>query len=214
MLVLHYTGMRSAAEAVARLRDPAAKVSAHYLIDEDGSIVALVPDERRAWHAGVSWWRGQGNLNDVAIGIELVNPGHEWGYRPFPRPQMTALLGLASRLVERWAIPPDRVLGHSDVAPARKDDPGELFDWSSLARAGLCLPVPEAEPLPPDAAAAAAALAWFGYAGPGQGVPLATTLRAFQRRWRSGRCDGALDAGTMGLVTAVAGLRPGRPGIT
>jgi N-acetylmuramoyl-L-alanine amidase len=207
MLVVHYTGMRSAAEALDRLCDPAAKVSAHYLIDEDGTVVALVPDELRAWHAGVSWWRGCAGLNDVSIGIELVNPGHEWGYRPFPATQMAALVELAAALVRRWGIPTDRVLGHSDITPTRKDDPGELFDWPLLARAGLCLSVPSAPIIVPDPAAAAAALCWFGYAGAAEGVPLPVALRAFQRRWRPARCDGALDGETMGLTVAVAGLR-------
>ncbi len=214
MLVLHYTGMRDAAAALERLRDPAAKVSAHYLIDEDGTVAALVPDELRAWHAGVSWWHGRGRLNDVSIGIELVNPGHEWGYRAFPAPQMLALLELTSALMERWSIPIERVLGHSDIAPARKEDPGELFEWRQLADAGLCLPVPEAVPAAPDAAAAAAALARFGYAGPAEGVPFAATLRAFQRRWRPACCDGSLDAATMGLALAVACLRRDRPAPT
>ncbi len=132
--MLHYTGMRSAAEALERLCDPAAKVSAHYLIDEDGTVVALVPDELRAWHAGVSWWQGRATLNDVSLGIELVNPGHAWGYRPFPDAQMAALVELAASLVARFRIAPFRVVGHSDIAPVRKDDPGELFDWPRLAQ--------------------------------------------------------------------------------
>ena len=213
MLVLHYTGMRSATDALARLCDPAAKVSAHYLIDEDGTVVALVPDELRAWHAGVSWWRGRSGLNDVSIGIELVNPGHEWGYRPFPAAQMAALLELAHGLVRRWAIPAERVLGHSDIAPARKEDPGELFDWPQLARAGLCPPVPEVPPVPPDEVAAAGALASIGYAGAPQGVPLDVALRAFQRRWRPARCDGVLDGDTMARLLAVARL-PAEPAAT
>ena len=102
-------------------------------------MVALVPERQRAWHAGVSWWQGRGALNDVSLGIELVNPGHEWGYRPFPEPQMAALVELAGRLVRRWQIPPDRVVAHSDIAPARKEDPGELFEWRRLAAGGLCL---------------------------------------------------------------------------
>src|SRR5690606_32120709 len=126
-LILHYTGMPSAAAAVNRLCDPAAKVSAHYLIDEDGSVVQLVPEERRAWHAGVSEWQGRPGLNDCSIGIELVNPGHEWGYRPFTEAQYEACIALCRAILERWPIPPGRVLAHSDVAPARKQDPGELF---------------------------------------------------------------------------------------
>src|SRR4051794_26248829 len=144
MLVLHYTGMPTAAAALDRLLDPAAKVSAHYLVDEDGSVVAMVPERQRAWHAGVSWWQGRGALNDVSLGIELVNPGHEWGYRPFPGPQMAALVELAARLARRWQIAPDRVVAHSDIAPARKEDPGELFEWRRLAGEGLCPATPSA----------------------------------------------------------------------
>ena len=203
LLVLHYTGMRSAAAALDRLRDPAAKVSAHYLVDEDGTVVALVPDEMRAWHAGASCWQGRTTLNDVSLGIELVNPGHEWGYRPFPGGQMAALLTLAEALCRRWAIPPDRVVGHSDIAPTRKDDPGELFDWPALARAGLCHAVPAAAPVRPDAVAATAAMSRFGYPD----APMNALVRSFQRRWRPARCDGALDAETMGVALAVGALR-------
>ncbi len=207
MLVLHYTGMRSAAQALARLCDPAARVSAHYLIDEGGEVVALVPDELRAWHAGVSWWRGRANLNEVSLGIELVNPGHEWGYRPFPDAQMASLLELTTSLASRWQLSPARVVGHSDIAPARKDDPGELFEWDRLARKGLCLSAPAAETVEPDAAEASDALARIGYAGEAQGVPLAVAVRAFQRRWRQRLCDGVLDMETMGMVLAVARLQ-------
>lgn len=206
MLVLHYTGMRSAAAAIERLRDPAAKVSAHYLIDEDGTVVALVPEPRRAWHAGVSWWRGRADLNDVSIGIELVNPGHEWGYRPFPEPQMAVLVELALGIIHRWSIPPTQVLGHSDIAPARKDDPGELFDWRRLAVAGLGYWPAITQPRPPDPLLAARLLAGIGYAGEAQGVTLATALRAFQRHYRQACCDGVLDAATMGHLLAVAAL--------
>lgn len=211
MLVLHYTGMSSAAAALARLRDPAAKVSAHYLLDEDGSVTALVPEAERAWHAGVSWWRGRVGLNDVSVGIELVNPGHEWGYRPFPAAQMAVLAELARDIVRRWAIPPARIVGHSDVAPARKQDPGELFAWAELARAGLGLWPDRAEVEPPDKGTAAALLAEIGYQPPGAALPLAVILAAFQRRYRQARVDGVLDAETMGLLRATARLcAPGR----
>ncbi|HEX2479239.1 MAG TPA: N-acetylmuramoyl-L-alanine amidase, partial [Geminicoccaceae bacterium] len=138
-LILHYTGMPTAAAALARLRDPDAKVSAHYLIDEDGDVVHLVPEERRAWHAGVSSWAGRARLNDCSIGIELVNPGHEWGYRPFTDAQYDACVELCRAILARWPIAPRGVLAHSDVAPARKQDPGELFDWARLAAAGVGL---------------------------------------------------------------------------
>ena len=206
MLVLHYTGMPTAAAALDRLCDPVAKVSAHYLIDEDGTVVALVPDAARAWHAGVSWWQGRGRLNDVSLGIELVNPGHEWGYRPFPEPQMAALVELGQALVDRWRIPAGRVVAHSDIAPDRKEDPGELFDWPRLARAGIGQ-WPGATLLrPPNEPEATTALSRIGYPGSAQGVSLEIALRAFQRHYRPSRRDGSLDAETMGLVVAVAGL--------
>ena len=136
MVILHYTGMRTAEEALERLCDPDAEVSAHYAIDEDGEILRLVDESRRAWHAGQSCWRGDTDINDRSIGIELVNPGHEFGYRAFPEPQMTALEELLGDIVRRRGIAPARILGHSDVAPARKRDPGELFDWRGWPERG------------------------------------------------------------------------------
>jgi N-acetylmuramoyl-L-alanine amidase len=138
-LVLHYTGMRTGGEALARLCDPEAKVSAHYVVEEDGRIFALVPEEKRAWHAGVSHWRGRDNLNDTSIGIEIVNPGHEFGYRPFPKVQMEAVAALCREILSRHPIPARNVVGHSDIAPDRKEDPGELFDWAGLAGQGIGL---------------------------------------------------------------------------
>ncbi|MFN3077518.1 MAG: N-acetylmuramoyl-L-alanine amidase [Alphaproteobacteria bacterium] len=139
MLVLHYTGMKSATAALERMCDATAEVSAHYMIDEDGTTYQLVPEERRAWHAGVSSWRGLRDINARSIGIELVNPGHEHGYRPFPETQMAALETLAGEIVARHGIEPRNVVAHSDIAPQRKEDPGELFDWARLARAGIGL---------------------------------------------------------------------------
>ena len=139
MLVLHYTGMASAEAALARLTDPDAKVSAHWCVGEDGALWRLVPEQRRAWHAGRSLWRGRAGVNDRSIGIELVNPGHAFGYRPFPRPQMDALLALARAVLSRHPIPPRNVVAHADVAPLRRADPGELFDWERLAREGVGL---------------------------------------------------------------------------
>ena len=191
MVVLHYTGMQSAADAEARLCDPAAKVSAHYLIDEDGTVVSLVPEEKRAWHAGRSYWRGITDVNSASIGIELANPGHEWGYRPFPDAQMEALLPLLADIVERHEIPPANVVGHSDIAPARKEDPGELFDWDLLARLRIALPVPKAKMrlIYDNAGAFYLALERFGYdISDGRAA-----VRAFQRRWRPQRIDGELD---------------------
>lgn len=137
LLILHYTGMQTAREAIARLCDPAAEVSAHYVIDEDGSVIHLVADKHRAWHAGKSCWRGEADINSHSIGIELVNPGHEFGYREFPATQITALDELSQKLMRKHGIVPANVLGHSDVAPARKTDPGELFPWEALAAEGI-----------------------------------------------------------------------------
>jgi N-acetylmuramoyl-L-alanine amidase len=197
ILILHYTGMTSAGAALARLTDAEAAVSAHYVIDEDGITYALVDEARRAWHAGVSFWAGADNLNDRSIGIELVNPGHEFGYRPFPEPQMRALEVLAREIIVRHGIPAHRVLGHSDVAPTRKQDPGELFDWPRLARAGIgawprpsaCTATPGMPLTAEEAAEARVLLAGYGYALD----DLPAAVAAFQRHFRPGRIDGALD---------------------
>ena len=150
MLVLHYTGMPTGEEALARLRDPEAKVSAHYVVEEDGRVFALVPEERRAWHAGRSFWKGQTDINGASIGLEIVNPGHEFGYRPFPDAQIAAVMALVADVRSRWMVPDVNIVGHSDVAPDRKDDPGELFPWKRLAEAGhgLWVEAPAAPGLP------------------------------------------------------------------
>jgi len=212
MLVLHYTGMRTAGEAIDRLCDPAAKVSAHYVIDEDGTVWRLVAESERAWHAGVSFWQGTTDVNAHSIGIELVNPGHEWGYRGFPEPQMAALETLARGILDRHEIPADRVVGHSDVAPERKQDPGELMDWRRLARAGIGLWPGEGTP-PPDLAAAQAMLSAIGYRISVSGAVDEQTrlvLTAFQRRFRPRSIDGVLDAETGGLIAGLAALRARR----
>nr|MBA3812059.1 N-acetylmuramoyl-L-alanine amidase [Caulobacteraceae bacterium] len=136
MIVLHYTGMPTGEGALARLIDPAAKVSAHYLVEEDGRVFALVAEARRAWHAGKAVWGGQTDINGASIGIEMVNPGHEFGYRPFPDRQIEATTRLIADVRSRWTVPDARILGHSDVAPERKQDPGESFPWKRLALAG------------------------------------------------------------------------------
>jgi N-acetylmuramoyl-L-alanine amidase len=211
-LVLHYTGMRSAEAALARLCDPAAKVSAHYLVDEDGTVFALVPEAERAWHAGRSWWRGRSGLNDVSVGIEIVNPGHEWGYRPFPEPQVAAVVDLARGVVGRWSIRPWQVVAHSDVAPDRKEDPGELFDWRRLAAAGVGLwlegdeAAGEGSGDAANEAAARALLAEVGYPLETQGVPWPKALAAFQRRFRPELVDGLPDLGSVSRLRALAGL--------
>lgn len=202
MLVLHYTGMRNAEAALRRLCDPATKVSAHYVIDEDGTVIALVPEDRRAWHAGVSWWRGREDVNVRSIGIELVNPGHEFGYRAFPDAQMAALVTLARDILTRYPIEARNIVGHSDVAPGRKTDPGELFDWPHLAAAGIGLWPADAGPAPEGRTApdiVATALAEFGY----RTDDLEAAVNAFQRHFRPAVIDGVADAETVGRLDAL-----------
>ncbi|MEQ8666392.1 MAG: N-acetylmuramoyl-L-alanine amidase [Rhodospirillales bacterium] len=201
MLVLHYTGMPSANDALVRLCNPDAKVSAHYLVDEDGSVHALVDEENRAWHAGVAYWRGHTNVNARSIGIELVNPGHEWGLKPFPDAQMAALSALAKDIVVRHAVPARNVVGHSDVAPRRKQDPGELFDWRRLADVGIGLWPAAGELLSgPSGADVVHLLNEIGY----ETEDMTATLTAFQRRFRPESIDGEVDAETAALIDAVA----------
>jgi N-acetylmuramoyl-L-alanine amidase len=198
MVVLHYTGMVDAEAAIERLCDPAAKVSAHYLISEPGEIVSLVDEDSRAWHAGVSWWRGIADVNSASVGIELANPGHELGYRPFAAAQMSALMALLPAIVARHGIAPANVVGHSDIAPTRKVDPGELFDWEWLARRGLALPRPHGALVDPgwDEVGLGAALNRFGYAVD----DLPATIRAFQRRFRPEAVSGLGDAETRSIL--------------
>jgi N-acetylmuramoyl-L-alanine amidase len=147
ILVMHYTGMQSGAAAIQRLTDEASRVSSHYTVDEDGTIYSHVPEDCRAWHAGKSYWAGATDINARSIGIEIVNPGHEFGYRSFPDAQIAAVIELSLDIFSRHAIPPERVLAHSDIAPARKQDPGELFPWEMLAKAGIGV-WPELPPTP------------------------------------------------------------------
>ncbi|MXP25763.1 N-acetylmuramoyl-L-alanine amidase [Altererythrobacter indicus] len=201
MVVLHYTGMRSAEEALERMCDPAAEVSAHYMIDEEGIVTRLVAEDKRAWHAGRSYWRGETDVNSASIGIELVNPGHEWGYRPFPAAQMDALIPLLAAIVRKYDIPRANVVGHSDIAPARKDDPGELFDWERIARHRLALARPDVTLGDPfeNEGALYLALERFGYdITDGHAV-----IRAFQRRWRPERIDGEIDLEIGALLFAL-----------
>jgi N-acetylmuramoyl-L-alanine amidase len=189
--VLHYTGMADAASAITRLRDPEARVSCHYLVDEDGQVLRMVAEDKRAWHAGQSYWRGVQNVNSASIGIEIVNPGHEFGYRPFTAPQMDALLPLLAGIVQRHQIPRANVVGHSDVAPARKQDPGELFDWALLARHKLAVARPTrglVDPLWTDGGFLLA-LERYGYdVREAEGA-----VTAFQRRFRPELVDGEID---------------------
>ncbi len=196
MLVLHYTGMEDAGSALARLCDPAAKVSAHYLIDEDGSVYHLVDEDKRAWHAGESYWRGHTDINARSIGIELVNPGHEFGYRPFSDPQMVALIELAQRIVTEYSIPAVNIVGHSDIAPVRKQDPGELFDWRRLAENGLGYWPDDRSQTPPSDISSSTMLSEIGY----EIGDTEATIRAFQRRYVPGKIDGHADAVTVAAL--------------
>lgn len=205
LVVLHYTGMRSAAAALARLTDPGAKVSAHYVIDRDGAALALVPEDRRAWHAGVAGWGAISDVNGHSIGIELVNPGHDWGYRPFPPAQIEALVALCLAIRARHGLPPRAVVGHSDVAPARKIDPGELFPWRLIAGHGLGVWPAAWTNAPPDIGAALEGLRAIGYRPDLPDTGPAKVIAAFQRHWRPGSIDGRLDPETMGLIAAVRG---------
>jgi N-acetylmuramoyl-L-alanine amidase len=222
MLVLHYTGMQTAEEAIARLRDAEARVSAHYVVDEDGTLYALVPEERRAWHAGKGVWQGETDCNAASIGIEIVNPGHEWGYRDFPDVQIDAVIALIADIRSRWTIPDDRIIGHSDLAPDRKEDPGERFPWKRLAGEGHGLWFePAAErvaalgaPLRPGDAGLGATVLSAGLHKLGYGVeprgeydePLRLAVTAFQRHWRPGRVDGVADGETRARLVGLLQL--------
>ena len=197
ILLLHYTGMPTAAAALDRLCDPAAEVSAHYLIAEDGTVWRLVDEARRAWHAGEAFWAGDTDINSRSIGIELANPGHGADYGTFPDAQMESLAALAQEIVGRHPIPAHRVLGHSDVAPGRKRDPGELFDWRSLAERGIGLWSETSVP-PAGIADAAALLRRFGYRDAS-----ADAIAAFQLHFRPSSVTGIADPET---VTRLADL--------
>ena len=195
MLVLHYTGMTSGAAALERLCDAQARVSAHYTIDEDGTVYRHVPEDRRAWHAGVSHWAGISNVNARSIGIELVNPGHEYGYRAFPDVQVASLIRLSQGIVMRHPIATSQVLAHSDVAPARKEDPGELFPWEKLAAAGIGLwPQGSAGEVGPEG------LVRYGY---DPDAPQDKVITAFQRHFRPTRLDGKWDAECAALLASL-----------
>lgn len=195
--------MQSASEARARLIDPSAEVSAHYLIDEDGSVECLVPEDLVAWHAGLSAWRAMNGLNHHSIGVEIVNPGHEWGYRPFPTAQIERVIALSHEIIRRHPIPASNILAHSDVAPARKQDPGELFPWQDLAAAGLGI-WPDAIDCVADNMSAQEMLQAIGYRFDQAGTTLAHVITAFQRRYRPACVDGEVDSETMALIRGLA----------
>jgi len=220
MIVLHYTGMQSAEGAIERLCDTASQVSSHYLIDEQGRITRMVPDEKRAWHAGVSNWMGKSDLNNCSIGIEIANGGHDFGQPPYPQMQILALIGLCRDLMARHGIPSKRVLGHSDIAPARKEDPGEWFPWDVLASAGIGQWV---EPAPiedgPELAEGDRGdtvaelqfrLASFGYGLEVLGVYDVQTkavVAAFQRHFRPVKVDGVADVSTIATLVKLLALK-------
>ena len=221
MLILHYTGMESGQAALNQLRDPEKKLSSHYVVEEDGTVFRLVPEERRAWHAGISHWRGHSPLNGRSIGIEIVNPGHRWGYRDFPVLQLASVCDLCLGILSRHPIPARNVLAHSDVAPDRREDPGEKFDWPQLAQEGVGLwpdGVPDLGPMKAARDAASLrevrrALTNIGYLVAPEGPldpALSTVLRAFQRHWRPEAITGQADAGTLARLIAVARLCSGR----
>jgi len=202
MLVFHYTGMESAGAALARLCDGSAEVSAHYFVDEDGSVLQLVEEKERAWHAGVASWRVNSNINQRSIGIEIVNPGHEFGYRAFTEAQMVSVIALSKDILDRHNIPPRNVVGHSDVAPTRKTDPGELFDWQGLAGEGIGLWPEEASALEMEKDTVAGHLQTIGY----DIADFSKALRAFQRHFRGERVTGRIDADTARRLSGLAGM--------
>ncbi|MBJ26912.1 MAG: N-acetylmuramoyl-L-alanine amidase [Alphaproteobacteria bacterium] len=213
-LIFHYTGMISNQAALERMTDPKAKVSAHWCIDENGTAYKIVPEHLRAWHAGKSWWRGRSNLNNISIGIEVVNPGHEFGYRPFTLQQMNSIVILCHQILKRHPINPRNIVGHSDVAPDRKKDPGELFDWRRLSNEGIGIwPRSIIEPgnsrilkikdYGPEVKLCQKKLAKFGYGLYQDGIYGEKTqmvVMAFQRHYRQARVDGVLDHGTTAIL--------------
>lgn len=215
-VILHYTGMQTGEEALRRLCDPESKVSAHFLIDENGAAHQLVAPGMRAWHAGVSHWSGRDGMNHTSIGIELVNPGHEFGYRPFPLVQIDRLLELLAALEKLFEIPKHRYLGHSDVAPDRKQDPGELFPWRQLAALGFGVwadcPRNDKTILAKkgmvgmESASLNKSLRNIGYSVPVSEEFSQVTLDAlvaFQRHWRPEDVNGCLDKGTKNALSDI-----------
>ncbi|VXC91852.1 N-acetylmuramoyl-L-alanine amidase [Sphingomonas sp. AX6] len=206
MIVLHYTGMETGEAAIERLRDPAAKVSSHYLVAEDGTILRMVDEDKRAWHAGRSHWRGVKDINSASVGIEIVNPGHEWGYRPFPEEQVAAVIRLVHEIKDRHEITRGNIVGHSDIAPARKQDPGELFPWGKLARLRLALPRPTKNLMDPGWTDGGFLLALERFGYDVEDGPAAVT--AFQRRFRPEMVDGIIDAECRMLLLALLLPKP------
>ncbi|MBC7582842.1 N-acetylmuramoyl-L-alanine amidase [Tardiphaga sp. vice352] len=221
MIVLHYTGMPDAEGAINRLCTPGTDVSAHYIVLEDGRVVQTVPESKRAWHAGLGFWAGQTDINSLSIGIEIINRGHDWGYPDYPPRQIAAVTALCRGILLRQEIPAHRVLGHSDVSPARKKDPGEKFPWHSLANSGVGHWVRPAPITPGETIRLGAegervlalqqALARYGY-----GIELSSqydtatmeVVTAFQRHFRPERVDGITDHSTLTTLQALLGSLP------
>lgn len=206
-VILHYTGMPTAEEALKRMTDPSSEVSSHYMIDEDGSVTQLVAEDMRAWHSGKSFWQGERDINSHSIGIEIVNPGHAFGYRPFPDVQINALQDLLDDIMQRHSIQDAGVLGHSDVAPVRKQDPGELFPWEALAKDGIGV-WPNLENMDKSPAVdgeAMTLLQAIGYDLADESE-LDFVVTAFQRHFRPSNVDGFIDPETIGVMRAVAAL--------
>ncbi|WP_407147986.1 N-acetylmuramoyl-L-alanine amidase [Bradyrhizobium sp. ORS 86] len=221
MIVLHYTGMPDVEGAITQLCTPGTEVSAHYIVLEDGRIVQCVPESKRAWHAGVSFWAGEDDINSCSIGVEIVNRGHDWGYPDFPLRQIAAVIALCRGIMLRRKVPSHRVLGHSDVAPARKKDPGEKFPWHSLANSGVGhwvqpAPIVRGDALmlgaiSDDVAKMQAAFARYGYNIPTHGKYDGATMEAvtaFQRHFRPERIDGTADRSTMATLHALLASLP------
>src|SRR5579871_1967815 len=221
MIVLHYTGMPDVEGAIARLCTSGTDVSAHYIVLEDGRIVQCVPEARRAWHAGVASWAGEDDINSCSIGIEIVNRGHDWGYPDYPLRQIAAVIALCRGIVLRRNVPAHRVLGHSDVAPSRKKDPGEKFPWHSLANSGVGHWVQPAPIVRGDALKLGSisedvrdlqqALAKYGYGVPITGKfdgPTMEVVTAFQRHFRPARVDGIADRSTLATLHALLASLP------
>jgi N-acetylmuramoyl-L-alanine amidase len=223
LILLHYTGMQTADAALERLCDTQARVSSHYFVAENGNILQLAPEERRCWHAGVSSWEGETDINSRSIGIEIVNPGHDFGYPDFPDRQIAAVIALCRGIIARRSIVPDRVLAHSDVAPSRKRDPGEKFPWRLFADSGVGLwvePAPRIDWLSmmlgdrgDDVKALQQSLADYGYGVEARGIYDDVTrdvVAAFQRHFRPERVDGLADASTRETLKRLIAAR-GRP---
>jgi N-acetylmuramoyl-L-alanine amidase len=223
MVVLHYTGMPDAAAALERLRLPASQVSAHYFVFEDGRVIQLVQESKRAWHAGAASWAGETDVNSCSIGIEIANPGHEYGYADFPKRQIAAVTALCRGILTRNTIPPARVLAHSDVAPARKQDPGEKFPWRVLHDSGVGhwvrpAPIRDGALLAlgdrgDQVAAMQRSLSDYGYGIEVNGnydSGMHEVVAAFQRHFRPERIDGVSDASTRATLQDLLANR-GRP---